>query len=70
MGVVPKTVQQGGGQLLVAKNLYPLPEGEVRGDHRRADLVTLGEQVEEQLPSGSLEWDEPQLVEDQEIHPP
>src|SRR5215217_695316 len=34
------------------------------------NLVPFREQVEEQFPSGPLERDEPQLVEDQEIRPP
>ena len=68
--MVPESVEQSGSQLLVAKNLYPLSEGEIGRYHRGADFVALGDKVEEQLPSGPLERDETQLVQDQHIHPP
>jgi hypothetical protein len=46
MGVVPEAIQQGGGQLLVAKDLYPLPEREIGGYEGATDLVSLGDEVE------------------------
>ncbi len=52
------------------ENLCPLTEGEVSGDQCRADLVALGDDVEEKFPSGPFERHEPQLVEYEQVHPP
>jgi hypothetical protein len=41
--MVPESVDQSGSQLLVAKNLYPLSEGEVGRDYRGAEFVALGD---------------------------
>ena len=57
--MVAEAVEQRGRELLVAEDLHPLAEGEVGGDDRRAPLVALGEQVEEQLAAGPLEGTKP-----------
>ena len=66
--MVPEAVEQRRGELLVAEDLHPLAEGEVGGDDRRAPLVAVGEQVEEQLSAGALEGHEAELVDDQQRH--
>src|SRR5215211_8816381 len=60
MGVVPESVEQSDGQLLVSEDLDPFPEGEVRGYEGGADLMPLGNEVEQKLPSCPLERDKPQ----------
>jgi hypothetical protein len=70
VGAVPEPIQQGGRELLIAEDLYPLPEREIGGYEGATDLVSLGDEVELELTSGPLEGDEPQLVEDQQIGPP
>ena len=70
VSVVPaQPIQQRRRKLLVAEDLNPLSESEVGGDHRRAHLVALREQIEEKLAPGPLERDEAKLVEDQKIDP-
>jgi hypothetical protein len=49
VGVVPEPVEQGGGQLLVAKDLYPRPEREVGGYESATDFVSFGDEVEEAI---------------------
>ncbi len=66
VGVVAEAVEQGGGQLLVAKDLDPLGEREVGVDDRGAPLVAVGKQVEEQLAAGPLEGHEAELINDQQ----
>ena len=50
---------------LSAKTLHPLAEGEVGGDDRRAPLVAVGEEVQEQLAAAALEGHEAERVDDQ-----
>ena len=69
LGVVPEAVEQRRGQLLVAEDLHPLAEGEVGGDDRRAPLVAVGEEVEQQLAAGALEGHEAEFVDDQQRDP-
>lgn len=48
--VMRQAIEQGGRQLLVAgKDGDPFGEGEIRGDDRRAALIAVGEQIEEEL---------------------
>jgi hypothetical protein len=62
--VVSQAIEKRRGELLVsAEDLYPFAESEVGRDDDAAPLVALGQQVEEQLPSGAVEGDEAQLVE-------
>ncbi len=67
--MVAETVEQRGGELLVAEDLDPLAEGEVGGDERRAPFVAVGEEVEEQLATGTVEGHEAELVHNQEGDP-
>ncbi len=69
LGVVPEAVEQRRGELLVAEDAYPLVEGEVGGDDRRATLVAVGEEVEQQLAAGALEGHEAEFVDDQQRDP-
>jgi hypothetical protein len=46
VGVVPEPIQQGGCELLVTEDLYPLPEREVGGYEGATDFVSLGDEVE------------------------
>ena len=48
-------IQQRGGHALALEDLVPLTEGEVAGDQQAATLVTLGEDLKEQLGSGAAE---------------
>lgn len=61
--MVGQAVQERHRQLLVAKDLHPLAEGQVRRHHGRAPLVTLGEHIEEQLPARAVEWHEAKLID-------
>ena len=66
--VMRQAIQQGGRQLLVAgKDGDPFGEGEIRGDDGGATLVTVGEQIEEQLAAGAVEGHEAQLVDDEDV---
>ena len=66
---MPEPVEQRRGELLVAEDLHPLAVGEVGGDDRRAPLVAVGEEVEQQLAAGALEGHEAELVDDQQRDP-
>ena len=64
--MVAETVEQRGGQLLVAGDLDPFGQREVGRDDRGAAFVAVGEQVEEQLAAGALERHEAEFVDDQQ----
>ena len=65
--MVRQAIEQSGGELLVAEDPDPFGEGEIGGDDGRAALVAVGEDVEEQLAAGAVEWHEAELVADQEV---
>ena len=69
VGMVPEAVEQRRGEFLVAEDLHPLAEREVGRDDRRAPLVAVGEEVEQQLAAGALEGHEAELVDDQQRDP-
>ena len=48
-----EAVQQGAGQSLRAEDLGPLVEGQVGGDQDRTPLVSLAEDLEEELSARS-----------------
>jgi hypothetical protein len=50
--VVRKAIEQRAGQPLGAEDAGPLVEGQVAGDHDRAALVALAEDLEQQLGAG------------------
>ena len=62
-----ETVQQGTGQPLRAEDLGPLVKGQVGGDQNRTSLVSLTEDLEEELRAGLGEWDEAKLVDDEQL---
>jgi hypothetical protein len=47
-----ETVQERRRELLVTEDLDPLAEGQIRREDRRATLVALSEQIEEQFGLG------------------
>ena len=66
--VMREAIEQRGRELLVAgEDGDPLGKGEVRRDDRRAALVAIREQIEEQLAAGPVKRDEAELVDDQDI---
>ena len=64
-----EAVQQGAGESLRAEDLGPLVEGQVGGDQDRTSLVLLAEDLEEEFRAGLGEWDEAQLVDDEQLEP-
>ena len=64
-----EAVQQGAGQPLRSEDLGPLVEGQVGGDQDRTSLVSLAEDLEEELSAGLGEWDEAKLVDDEQLEP-
>ena len=64
--MVGQAIEQSGGQLLVAEDLDPFAESQIGGDDSSASLIALGEQVEEQLATSTLERHEAQLVYNQQ----
>ena len=62
-----EAVQQGAGQPLRAEDLGPLVEGQVGDDQDRPSLVSLAEDLEEELRAGLREWDEAKLVDDEQL---
>jgi len=67
LAVMGDAVEQGGGHLLVAEDLGPLPEGEIGGDDDRSLLVELGDQVKEQLAGVLGERQVAQFIEHDEV---
>jgi len=67
--MMSQTIQQRRRQLLVPKDLHPLPEVQVGGDGGGSRLVPIGEQVEEQLAPGPVEGHKPQFVDDEQVSP-
>ena len=67
VNAVSETVQQGAGQPLRAEDLGPLVKGQVGGDQDRPSLVSLTEDLEEELRAGLGEWDEAKLVDDEQL---
>ena len=64
-----EAIQQGAGQPLRAEDLGPLVEGQVGGDQDRPSLVSLAEDLEEELRAGLGKWYEAQLVDDEQLEP-
>ena len=62
-----EAVQQGAGQSLRAEDLGPLIEGQVGGDQDRPPLVSLAEDLEEELRAGLGERYEAKLVDDEQL---
>ena len=62
-----EAVQECAGQPLRAEDLSPLVEGQVGGDQDRPSLVSLAEDLEEELRARLGEWDEAKLVDDKQL---
>jgi len=59
-----EAIQQRRRQLFVAgEHGHPLGKREIGGDDRRASLVPVGDQIEQQLAADAVERDEPDLVD-------
>ena len=69
VNAVSKAIQQGAGEVFRAENLGPLVEGQVGSDEDRPSLVSLAEDLEEELRVGLGEWDEAKLADDQQLEP-
>jgi hypothetical protein len=66
--VVREPIEQRGREFLVAsKDRDPLREGEIRGDDGGAALVAVGDQIEEELATDTIEGDEAELVDDEDV---
>jgi len=60
-----EAIEPHGGELLVAEHLDPFGKGQIGGDDRCPPLVSLREQIEEELAAGALKWHKGQFVHDQ-----
>ena len=56
-------VEQSGSKLFVGEDLDPFGERQVRSDDGRPPLVTLSQQIEQQLTAGALEWHEAEFID-------
>lgn len=54
VSVMAQAIEQRGGEPFVAEDLDPLGERQVGGDDGGAALITLGQEVEQQLAAGAL----------------
>ena len=64
--MVVETVQQRSGQWFRAEDIGPLVEEQVGGHHDGAPLVALAEDLREEFRPCGGQWDEAQLVDDQQ----
>ena len=64
---VREAVQQGCGQALIAKDLYPISKTEIGGDDHSHSLVQSGTELKDQLSANGREGDEAQLVQDDQL---
>ena len=65
--MVSETIQESSSEPLGSEHLGPLVEGQVGGDQNRPSLVSLTEDLEEELCAGLREWDEAKLVDDEQL---
>ena len=63
-----QSVQQGGGQLLVAEDLDPFPEVQVRRDDQAGFLVELANEVKQQGATGFRKGHVAQFIQDNRIY--
>jgi len=61
--VVQEPVQQADGGGVLGQEPAPLVEGPVRADGERAPFVGCGDEPEQQLGAGVVEWREPDFVD-------
>ena len=63
-----EAVEERGRQLLVArKHGDPLGKGQIGRDDRGASLVSIGDEIEEQLAADAIERDKSQFVDDEHV---
>jgi hypothetical protein len=67
--VVQQSVEQADGDGLLGEEPPPLVEGPVAGDREGHALVGGGDEPEEELGTGVVEWGEADLVNDDEVGP-
>src|SRR5262249_59256373 len=68
--VMRESIEECGRELLVAgKDADPFGKGEIRRDDGRAPLVAVGEEIEEELATMSIERDKTELVDNQHVDP-
>jgi len=68
-GVVQEPVEDAGGGGVLGQEPAPLLERPVRGDRQGSAFVGAGDESEQQLGAGVVEWREPDLVDDDQICP-
>jgi hypothetical protein len=56
MGMMGRAIEQSRGQLPIADTLTHSEKARLVCDDRGAPLVALGQEIEEQLATGALEW--------------
>lgn len=64
---VGQTIQQRSGQTFRSQDLGPLIKGQIRGDYRRAPLLALAEDLEQQFRPGLGQGHEAQFIDDQQF---
>ena len=64
--VVDDAVDHGGDHLVVPEHRPPPAELQIRGDYHRLTLVCVGEDLEEQPRPVRVEWEKPELVDDEQ----
>ena len=62
-----QAVEERAGEPLGAESLGPFVEGQIAGDQRRASLVFLGDQLEEEFRPGLGQGNKAQFVDDQQF---
>ena len=65
--MVGKAVEQSAGEAQAAEDLRPFVEGLVAGDERRAALVALREDFEEEFGTSLGQRDESEFVDDEDL---
>ena len=65
-----EAIQQRRRELFVTgKDGHPLGKREISGDDRRAPLIAIRDQIEEQLAADAVKRDEAQLIDDEDVDP-
>ena len=63
-----EAIEEGGGELLVAgEDVDPFCKREIGRRDRGAALIAVGDQIEEQLAAGAVEWHKAELVHDEDV---
>ena len=67
--MVGEPVEECTGQAFVTEDGRPLVEWQIGRDDRSAALVALADQLEEKFGTGFRQWDEAELIDDQQFVP-